>query len=209
MSDIRNISWAVASQRNRRSTPSVRSLSSSARTPGGGSRNSTSSTVGHSRGTPSSRAVAEAHRRQALMRENFRSASNLYADVDSDDEAINSECPIIDEFVEENGPEAYKAMMMFSHAEFERLWSIVGLLISTGLGSGRGPRCKNKPKDLFFIMINVLHTPTKWAKHGIEFGMKASTIEKQVWKVRLISIYPLAWQYVNDVFQFYLLLVAV
>ena len=85
-------------------------------------------------------------------------------------------------------------MTMFSRAEYERLWSIVGVPISAEFANGRGPKCKNTSKDVFFMMVNVIHTPTKWAKHGIDFSMKAPTIEKQVWKVslRLIGDRPLS-----------------
>ena len=94
------------------------------------------------------------------MRQNFRSAAEAYAGAESDDDAADSSSPIIDRFVEDNGRSAYKAMTMFSEAEFERLWSIVGSSITADFMTGRGPKCKNTPKDVFFMMMNVVHTPT-------------------------------------------------
>jgi len=77
-------------------------------------------------------------------------------------------------------------MTMFSEKEFDRLWSIVGSSITAEFSTGRGPKCKNTPKDVFFMMMSVIHTPTKWEKHGIDFSMKGPTMEKQVWRVRIL-----------------------
>lgn len=78
-------------------------------------------------------------------------------------------------------------MTGFTRNEFERLWDVVGSSIITGYLNDRGPKPKNTCNDMFFMMINVLHTPTKWEKHGIDFTMKGPTIEKQVWKMMQIA----------------------
>ena len=165
---------------------SIGSASSSGRRGTGRTAASTSATRGRPKDSPAARAVAEAHRRQAAMRQNFRSAAETYAGAESDDDGADSASPVIDRFVDDNGRSAYKAMTMFSEAEFDRLWSIVGPSITTEFMTGRGPKCKNTPKDVFLMMMNGIHTPTKWEKHGIDFSMKGPTMEKQVWKVCML-----------------------
>mmetsp|Transcript_21916 Transcript_21916/g.47396 ORF Transcript_21916/g.47396 Transcript_21916/m.47396 type:complete len:458 (+) Transcript_21916:321-1694(+) len=159
-------------------------------TTGGSRRRGTGSTGaarGRPAGSPAARAVAEAHRRQAAIRDSLRSAADQYGNVESEDDAADSASPIIDQFVEDNGLAAYRAMTPFNRAEYDRLWGIVGPAVFSEFMKGKGPKCKNTPKDIFFIMLNVLHLPTKWDKHGIDFGMKGPTIEKQVWKMMKIA----------------------
>ena len=75
---------------------------------------------------------------------------------------------------------------------------MVGSNVTTRYLQGRGPKVKIWPKDVFFMMLNVLHAPTKRDKHNIDFGMKGPAIEKQVWKMMALMVPILCQHFVEQ-----------
>ena len=81
--------------------------------------------------------------------------------LDSDDE-LESECPQIDRFFEEDGNKAIHQMTNFTLAEFSGIWSQLKSHISRRDNTGRGSKFPIRPKDLLFMTMAVLKHGTKW-----------------------------------------------
>ena len=96
-------------------------------------------------------------------------------DADDCNEEVDSLSPLVDTFVSENGLHIFKGFTPLSRDKFEVVWDRIGVQMITDWISGRGPRCKRTPKDVFSIVLPVCYLPTKWENHGVIFGM---TVQK-------------------------------
>ena len=105
------------------------------------------------------------------METNLQRAAEVYGEaVTSNNEVdFDGDSPLIDLFVLDSGPKMYKAMTPFTRKEFGRIWDKIGVSFCTEWNRGRGPKSKTTPKDAFFMLLSVLHLPTKWDNHGMIF----------------------------------------
>ena len=132
--------------------------------------------------------IDENQRRRVQLQAHLKSMyEKRRRDEDSDDDELDSLCPKIDALVAEQGKSIFKILTPFSAIDFEQLWDHIGTEIEAQWFSGKGPKPKITAKDCFFIMLNVMHIPTKWSNKGLEFVEKGPTLEKNVWKVRWCS----------------------
>jgi len=133
------------------------------------------------------RAVAEMERRRSKYETDLQHSeeSNPHLDI-SDNEEEQSESPIMDTFIEQNSRGVIHSLTGFTYTDAELLWAEVGLDIELEWRPNSGPRPKLSARDAFFIAQCVVHTPTTWAKHGIDFGIRPGTLEQNIHKVRRV-----------------------
>jgi hypothetical protein len=78
----------------------------------------------------------------------------------------DSQSPIYDRFLLEQGSEGILIMTNFSNAEFDTLFTIVEPAIMAYWSVGRGRRYEVGPRDAFFITLNVLKRYSQWDMHA-------------------------------------------
>jgi len=111
----------------------------------------------------------------------------------------DSDQPYIDNLVEHaSGNSLYRTFTPFTRTKFETIWDAVGCQMNAEWNTGRGPRSHTTAKEAFFMATNVLHLPTKWDKHAVDFGLKTTMTEKTVWKIVQITATLLKAEYVCD-----------
>ena len=71
-------------------------------------------------------------------------------------------------------------MTPFTFREFEKLWDLVCVDFISGMTNGKRPNSTTKPKDIFFILLSVLKSPSGWDKVGLGFGMKGQKAQQIV-----------------------------
>ena len=105
-----------------------------------------------------------------------------YLSAANGDEA-ESDSPIIDRYLAEQGPESLQLLTNFSRRELDRLWLLVERKLTQVWNTGRGRRPRAKAKDAFMMALCVLKHYEAWHKHAADFGLQTPTFEKMVYKV--------------------------
>ncbi|ETN04217.1 hypothetical protein PPTG_14925 [Phytophthora nicotianae INRA-310] len=98
--------------------------------------------------------------------------------VEPEDE-VDSPCPIYHSF-RTSDPENPSRLINFSHHEFERLWSQVRMHISENWNVGRGRKCEQTPKNVFFMVLTVLKHCGKWDVVASIFRFKTGAFQKMI-----------------------------
>lgn len=111
----------------------------------------------------------------------------------------DSQSPIYDRFLSEQGSEGILIMTNFSHLEFEALFAIVEPTIMAYWSVGRGRRYEVSAQDAFFITLNVLKRYSQWDMHAKVFGLKTSSFEKMVMKMLMLIETPLKERFIKPV----------
>ena len=134
-------------------------------------------------------ALEETKRRKTNRETHLDRALETYGDkIDSDnDDLLDSDSPLIDLYVQQGGQKIFRSMTPFSHKEFERIWDKIAVPFVVDWNRGRGPKSKTTPKDAFFMLLSVLHLPTKWDNHGVTFMTSGQTAQKTVIKALKIA----------------------
>jgi hypothetical protein len=112
---------------------------------------------------------------------------------------VDSQSPIYDRFLTEQGSEGILIMTNFSHVEFETLFALVEPTIMSYWGVGRGRRYEVGAHDAFFIALNVLKRYSQWDMHAKVFGLKTSSFEKMVMKMLTLIEEPLKENFIKPV----------
>ena len=91
-------------------------------------------------------------------------AADLYIDnghyLSSDDE-LNSFSPLLDLYIQDYGNNSVvNVMTPFTFRKFEKLWDLVCVEFISGMTNGKGTNSTTKPKDVFFILLSVLKSPS-------------------------------------------------
>ncbi|ETI54861.1 hypothetical protein F443_02398 [Phytophthora nicotianae P1569] len=96
------------------------------------------------------------------------------------EDEVDSPCPIYHSFCT-NDPENPSRLTNFSHHEFERFWSQVRMHITENWNVGRGRKCEQTPKDVFFYMfLTVLKHCGKWDVVASIFRFKTGAFQKMI-----------------------------
>ncbi|OWZ09797.1 hypothetical protein PHMEG_00017446 [Phytophthora megakarya] len=109
-----------------------------------------------------------------------------------EDESLDSESPILAQFVASGGDDTLKGMTNFSSPELDALWALVESAVTIAWTQGRGRKPSVSGKDALFITLTVLKHFDTWHKHAIDFNMAVSTLEKIVHRV-LQTIEPVSY----------------
>ena len=73
--------------------------------------------------------------------------------------------PLLDLYIQDYGNNSVvNVMTPFTFREFENLWDLVCVAFISGMTNGKGPNSTTKPKDIFFILLLVLKSPSGWDK---------------------------------------------
>jgi hypothetical protein len=121
-------------------------------------------------------AIQNAQRRSEQREEKLQ--ESLERSEENSDDFNDSEQPLIDMFVAEGGYEVFSTMTPFSFEEFETIWDHISTQILPLWQSSRGPSPAVSCKDAFFMTLNTLHLPTKWEKHGLDFGVTGQVAKR-------------------------------
>ena len=73
-----------------------------------------------------------------------------------------------------------RIMTGYIYEEFQSIWEKIGVDFDLKYVSGCGPKPVVTPKDAFFQLMNVLHLPTTWDKHGLDFGSRGGVVNKYI-----------------------------
>ncbi|ETP37585.1 hypothetical protein F442_14612 [Phytophthora nicotianae P10297] len=95
------------------------------------------------------------------------------------EDKVDSPCPIYHSF-RTSDPENPNRLINFSHHEFERLWSQVRMHISENWNVGRGRKCEQTPKNVFFMVLTVLKHCGKWDVVASIFRFKTGAFQKMI-----------------------------
>ena len=99
----------------------------------------------------------------------------------SSDDELDSCSPLIDLYIQDYGNNSViNVMTPFTFRKFEKLWDLVCIDFISGMTNGKGPNSTTKPKDVFFILLSVLKSPSGWDKVGLDFGMKGQKAQRIV-----------------------------
>ena len=111
-------------------------------------------------------------------------------DLSESGEILESDCPVLQKFFEENGTRAIMDMTNFTFNEFTKIWNHISEHVQQHYNTGRGIKSPIKAKDLVFITFEVLRHGAKWDTMANLFGMKAPTFKKRINKMNhIISDY--------------------
>ncbi|KAF0723660.1 hypothetical protein Ae201684P_006926 [Aphanomyces euteiches] len=136
---------------------------------------------------PSNAAEIVARLQRALEDDqaNRESCMDQYGDlVDHVEEyAIDGDSPIFDDFFNSGGDNSITTLINFTSHEFNNLWRVVMPQLAAAWTLGRGRKPSMLPKDALFATLLVLKHFDSWDKHGIDLGIRSSTLEKTVYKV--------------------------
>ena len=88
------------------------------------------------------------------------------------DKHNDSECRIMDVFMETRVEEAVLKMTNFSRREFDRIWGSVEDHITTNWNTGRGRKTAFEGKDVLFMLLNSLKNAGMWDDMGEFSGSK-------------------------------------
>ena len=99
----------------------------------------------------------------------------------SSDDELDSCSPLIDLYIQDYGNNSViNVMTPFTFRKFEKLWDLVCIDFISGMTNGKGPNSTTKPKDVFFILLSVLKSPSGWDKVGLDFAMKGQKAQRIV-----------------------------
>ncbi|KAG3063169.1 hypothetical protein PC121_g12310 [Phytophthora cactorum] len=130
--------------------------------------------------------VAELLRRlaedSALVHDDVVQNDFLDSDDDADDTSADSDSPLLDDYFESGGSDAVVTLTNFTLTEFHLLWAHVEPELTSRWASGRGRKSATTAKDAFMMFLCVLKHYRTWQKYAIDFGFKAPTFEKMMYR---------------------------
>ncbi|KAG4244760.1 hypothetical protein PC116_g7421 [Phytophthora cactorum] len=107
----------------------------------------------------------------------------LDSDDDADDTSADFDSPLLDGYFESGGSDAVVTLTNFTLTEFHLLWAHVEPELTRRWASGRGRKSTTTVKDAFMMFLCVLKHYGNWQKHTIDFGFKAPTFEKMMYRI--------------------------
>ncbi|KAG2829994.1 hypothetical protein PC129_g6679 [Phytophthora cactorum] len=119
----------------------------------------------------------------ALVHDDVVQNDFLDSDDDADDTSADSDSPLLDGYFESGGSDAVVTLTNFTLTEFHFLWAHVELELTSRWASGRGRKSTTTAKDASMMFLCVLKHYGTWQKHAIDFGFKAPTFEKMMYRV--------------------------
>ncbi len=117
------------------------------------------------------------------------------SDIESD-----SKSPLFDRFYANGGSKTLLQMTNFNCREIDHLWHRCCTVLNEKFTLGRGKKTDVSPKDILFIVLCVVKTPTNWDLMGEIFEKKGPTLQRLFSRaVDILS--PILYQdYVLDCF---------
>ncbi|KAG3129634.1 hypothetical protein PI126_g20876 [Phytophthora idaei] len=119
----------------------------------------------------------------ALVHDDVVQNDFLDSDDDADDTSADFDSPLLDGYFESGGPDAVVTLTNFALTEFHLLWAHVEPELTRRWASGRGRKSTTTVKDAVMMFLCVLKHNGTWQKHTIDFGFKAPTFEKMMYRV--------------------------
>lgn len=117
----------------------------------------------------------DAQRRRELILERSSATRNDNAEQDDD-----RECPIFDQFYDEDGNEGLLKLTNFTAVELRHLYAKIQAHVSACWNVGRGRKSTFKPMDVFFMSLAVLKHGGSWDVLAKVFEMKTPTFERLI-----------------------------
>ena len=128
----------------------------------------------------------------------------LTTESDSD---VESECPIVDQFIFEGGQEAILQLCGFTLEELREVYEIIKDTAENSWSSGRGRRSKCSPFDTFFMTCVTMKHGGTWDFLARMFRLKGPTFQRMVCKAlvfRLQQMVLFKWFTIMECMKFHL-----
>ncbi|ETV93425.1 hypothetical protein H310_12670 [Aphanomyces invadans] len=105
------------------------------------------------------------------------------AGADEENNTTTYNNPVIGKVLEESDIDGFRTLTNFTPAEFDTVWCIVEGPLVVRWMDGRGRKPTTTAKDVLFMTLVIMKHYQTSEKHGVDFGIKAPTLEKTIMRV--------------------------